>query len=91
MIRKHCRVHTPRVIQLVQHQRMNFVGVLMARLMAGVDECAFLFGEAQVCVDHHVDEFGEPDGRSPAELVVGLGRVALQQIHFGRAKIARVE
>ena len=50
-----------------------------------------VFGLLEVGVHHELGEFGEFHLRLPAEDALGLRVIADEEVHLGRALIARVE
>ena len=64
--------------------------MVVERLVAGLSDQRIALGALQVGRYHLLDQFVEPRGRLPAELSLGLRRVAQQRLHLGRPKIARI-
>ena len=54
-------------------------------------QCLFAQCEFHVMIHHHLGELAEAHARLPTQQVSGLGGIALQQIDFRGAEVARVD
>src|ERR1043166_526644 len=70
---------------------LSMAGALPRALVAGVRQGLLARRQVHVVIDHHAHELLERGARLPAQRLLHLGRVALEEIDLGRAEIARID